>query len=134
MSCDDRIELLREIYAAWGRGDYSRGGFLHPDFELVFAPGFLDEGAFKGSAAAWRGWKDWLDQWETWHYEPVRYMELADGRIAVFIDMHGVSRTTGVKLPGEGANVWEFDDGLIRRLVLYAHRDDMLRDLGLGSS
>jgi ketosteroid isomerase-like protein len=134
MSADHRIELLKEIYAAWGRGDYSRGEFLHPDFELVFAPGFLDVGAFKGSAAAWRGWKDWLDQWETWHYEPVHYIELPDGRIGVFIDMRGVSRTTGVKLPGEGANVWEFDDELVRRLVLYAHRADMLRDLGLEST
>jgi hypothetical protein len=64
----------------------------------------------------------------------VRYIELPDGRIAVFIEMRGVSRTTGVKLPGAGANLWEFDDGLARRLVLYAHRDDMVRELGLDPS
>jgi ketosteroid isomerase-like protein len=58
MSSDDRIQLLKDVYAAWGRGDYSRGEFLHPEFELVFAPGFLDEGVFRGRADAWRGWKE----------------------------------------------------------------------------
>ena len=64
-------ELLERIYAEWGRGDYSSGEFLHPEFELTFAPGFLDEGVFTGPAEAWRGWREWLEQWETWNYELV---------------------------------------------------------------
>jgi ketosteroid isomerase-like protein len=126
--------LLEEIYADWGRGDYSRGEFLHPKFELVFARGFLEEGVFTGREAAWRGWKDWLDQWESWRYTPVEYFELDDGRIAVFIAMSGVSRTTGVEIDAKSANLWEFEDGLVRRLVLYAHREDMVRQLGLDSA
>ena len=40
------VELLQRIYAHWGRGDYSAAEFLHPEFELIFSPGFLDEGVF----------------------------------------------------------------------------------------
>ena len=128
------LDRLREIYAAWGRGDYSRADFLHPAFELVFAPGFLDEGRFSGVADTWRGWRGWLEQWETWHYEPVRYVELDDGRIVVFIDMTGVSKASGMELSSEAANLWEFEDGAPRRLVLYLHREDLLRELGLQSA
>jgi ketosteroid isomerase-like protein len=123
--------LLEEVYAAWGRGDYSRGEFLHPDFEMTFATGFLDTGVFRGRREAWRGWKEWLDQWETWQYTPTRCIELADDTIAVFIDMRGVSRTTGLELESDSGNLWEFEDGLVRRLTLYAHREDMTRQLGL---
>jgi ketosteroid isomerase-like protein len=123
--------LLEEVYAGWGRGDYSRAEFLHPDFEMIFAAGFLDTGVFRGRREAWRGWKEWLDQWETWRYTPTRYVELGDDTIAVFIDMWGVSRTTGVELESQSANLWEFRDGLVRRLTLYAHREDMISQLGL---
>jgi ketosteroid isomerase-like protein len=125
------IELLDRIYAAWGRGDYSSVEFLHPAFELTFAPGFLDEGVFTGPAEAWRGWRGWLEQWESWNYSVSRYLELDDGRIAAFLDIDGVAKSTGMELAFNSANLWEIEDGLARRVRLYVHRDDMLRELGL---
>jgi len=130
----DHRELLEEIYALWGRGEYSDTHFLHPDFELTFAPGFLDTGSFHGIDDAWRGWRGWLAQWSTWRYEPVRYIPLDDGRMAVFIEMHGVSKSTGVELESMAANLWEFEGDLARRLKLYAHREDLVRELGLEST
>jgi len=127
-------ELLERIYAEWGRGDYSRGEFLHPEFELTFAPGFLDEGVFIGPAEAWRGWREWLEQWETWNYELVRFLELEDGRIAAILDITGIGKTTGIELSFRSGNLWEIEDGLARRVRLYAHHDDLLRELGLESA
>jgi ketosteroid isomerase-like protein len=128
---DERFALLDRIYAEWGRGDYSSGDFLHPEYELIFADGFLDTGVYKGWAEAWRGWKGWIDQWESWTYVPTDYRELDDGRILVSIDMTGVNRRTGILLESASANVWEFEDGLVRRLTLYAHVEDAERDLDL---
>jgi ketosteroid isomerase-like protein len=127
-------ELLERVYAQWGRGDYSSGEFLHPEFELTFAPGFLDEGVFTGPAEAWRGWREWLEQWETWNYELVRFLELEDGRIAAILDITGIGKTTGIELSFRSANLWEIEDGLARRVRLYAHHDDLLRELGLESA
>ena len=123
--------VLEEVYADWGSGDYSKSHYLHPDFELVLAPGFLEEGTFLGREAAWRGWKNWLDQWASWRYKPVGQVDLDDGRIAVFIDIEGVSKTTGLELSQHAANLFEFEDGLVKRCVAYAHRDDMTRELGI---
>jgi len=112
------MALLREIYADWSRSDYTRTDCYHPDFELVFAPDFLDEGAFRGLEEAGRGWRGWFSQWSSWITSPERYVELGDGRIAAIVHIHGVSRTTGLELSQQGGNVWEFDDGLARRLVI----------------
>jgi ketosteroid isomerase-like protein len=128
------IELLERIYSEWGRGDYSSGEFLHPEFELTFAPGFLDEGTFEGPAETWRGWREWLEQWETWNYEVTRYQELDDGRVAAFLHITGVAKSTGMKLEFHSANLWELDDGLARRCRLYAHAEDMQRELGLDAA
>lgn len=130
---ESELALLRRIYAQWGAGDYSAGEFLHPEFELTFAPGFLQEGTYNGVAAAWPAWRDWLAEWSSWTYDPVRWIDAGDGRIGVLIDIDGVSRTTGMELLMHGGNLWEFDGELIRRLTLYSHHDDLLRDLGLGS-
>lgn len=125
------MELLERIYAEWGGGDYSNGDFLHPDYELVFHEGFLDTGTYKGWAEAWRGWKGWIDQWESWQYVPTRFIELDERRVAVLINIRGINRATGIEVESESANVWEFEDGLVRRLTLYAHREDMEREVGL---
>ena len=130
---EDRVALLREIYADWGSGDYSKGHYLHPEFELVMGPGFLEEGTFSGQKDAWRGWKNWLDQWASWTYKAVGQVELEDGRIAVFIDIDGVSKTSGLELSQKSANVWDFEDGLAKRCTVYAHRDDLTRELGIKS-
>ena len=131
---DSGIDLLERIYAEWGRGDYSNPEFLHPEFELIFSPGFLDEGVFVGPAEAWRGWSGWLEQWQTWTYVVTRYVELDDGRIAAFIEITGIGKSTGMELKFAGGNVWEIEDGQARRCRLYVHGDDMVRDLGLDAA
>ena len=131
---DREIRLLEQIYAEWGRGDYSRGDFLHPDIEMRLTDDFLDTtGVYKGVREVWRGWRAWIDQWESWEYTPTRMMELGNGRIVAFIDLHGIGRT-GLEVESSGGNVWEFEGGLVKRLTVYAHREEMLRELGLEDS
>ena len=126
-----QIAIIKQMYGEWVSGDYSNGELLHPDYELVFARGFLDEGAHSGWKAAWQGWKEWLDQWESWEYHPIEYIDAGPDRIGVLVDIDGVAKSTGMPLEIKSANLWEFEDGLVRRLTLYAHREDMLRELGI---
>jgi SnoaL-like domain len=129
-----RRATLEEVYGLWGRGDYGPTHFLHPDFELVFAPGFLEEGAHHGREDAWRAWRGWLDQWSSWTYEPGRWIDLDDGSVAVVITIIGVSRSTGMELSIDSGNWWQFEDDLVRRLTLYAHPEQMIAQLGLGDA
>lgn len=128
-----KIGLLREIYADWERGDYSRVDCFDPDFELVFAPDFLDAGVFKGMEDAGRGWRGWLGQWSSWQATPSKFIEV-DDRVLVLALVEGVAKSSGLRLSEEAANLWEFRDGLVSRLVIYAHVANALRDAGIQHS
>jgi ketosteroid isomerase-like protein len=126
-------ELLDEIYADWARSEYARTDWMHPDFELVFAPGFLDEGEFQGKDDVSRGWRDWLAQWSWWTATALEYIEAGD-RIGVRIQVDGVSKSTGMSLSQESGNLWEFRDGQPFRVTLYTRASTLLEDLAAESA
>ena len=127
---ETQIDRLREIYADWGRGDYSRSDYLHPEFELVYGSDFLDEGSFKGLAAASEGWRGWLQQWSSWTARDLDYKALGD-QILVLIEVRGVGISTGLELATLSANVWQFRDGKPFRVTLYTHPETPLREAGI---
>jgi ketosteroid isomerase-like protein len=127
---DDRVEKLKELYADWGRGDYSRTDFLHPEFELMYGSDFLDEGDYKGQAEAARGWQQWLSQWSFWSSTATGY-EVVGERVLVLIDVKGIAKSSGIELGYSSANVWEFRDGMPWRLTLFTQPETARRELGL---
>jgi ketosteroid isomerase-like protein len=44
----ENVEIVRPIYAAWERGDFTSAEWVHPDIELVVADSF-DAGSVTGS-------------------------------------------------------------------------------------
>ena len=124
------IELLKEIYADWGRGDYTKTHYLHPDFVMVFGSDFLDEGEYTGLSEASEGWRAWLAQWSSWTSEATDYIEVGD-RVLVPIRVEGEGKSTGMHLGADSANIWEFRDGLGYRVVLYTKEETARRELGL---
>jgi ketosteroid isomerase-like protein len=129
---DDRHSALAEIYADWSRGEYRRTDYLHPQFELVFARDFLDEGAFRGADAT-RGWQGWLSQWSLWRTIPLEYLEPAGDKITVRIRVEGINRSTGMELSQESGNVWEFRDDMPFRLTIYAQLETLREDFPAAS-
>jgi ketosteroid isomerase-like protein len=126
------MAMLREIYADWGRGDYSRTDYLPAEFELVFGSDFLEEGTFRGRAAVGKGWGRWLSQWSSWQARPSEYIPLGD-RVLVLLDARGVAKASGVQLAQPSANLWEFRDGRPSRLTLYTRASTALREAGVDS-
>ena len=60
--------------------------------------------------------------------------ELADGRVLVFNRLGGRGRGSGLEVgPTEtrGANLFELEDGKVKRMVLYWECERALADLGL---
>jgi ketosteroid isomerase-like protein len=126
------LDLVRSIYAAWERGDFSSIEWAHPEIEWVFADG-PDPGSRKGVAAMMEGYRGWLSAWEEFRVEPEGYRELDDERVLVLTRWGGRGKTSGLELGQmrtKGAHLFHVRGERVTRFVVYFDRDRALADLG----
>ena len=127
------LDLVRSIYAAWERGDYSSAEWAHPEIEYVYADGPAP-GSWAGLASMAERWRDWLSAWEDFRTEAEGYRELDGERVLVLSHFSGRGKTSRVELgqsQTKQANVFHVRDGKVTRLVIYWDRKRALADLGL---
>jgi ketosteroid isomerase-like protein len=127
------LDLVRSIYAAWERGDFSSVEWADPGIELVIADG-PEPGVWMGLAGLLEGTRGLLDTLADYRVEADDYRELDCERVLVLMRHGGRGKASGLavgQLTTEGANVLHVRDGNVERLVLYWDRDRALADLGL---
>jgi ketosteroid isomerase-like protein len=130
----ENLELVRSIYAAWERGDFSSADWA--DAEIVYGDDELpDAGTVKGKAAMARRFRSWLSVWQDWRVEAEDYVELNQELVLVPYHFSARGKTSGVDVGGtlrvEGASLFCLRGGKVWRLVQYFDRDRALADLGL---
>jgi ketosteroid isomerase-like protein len=128
------LDLVRSIYAAWGRGDYSSTEWAHAEIEVVAVDG-PDPGNWTGIAALAEAWRDFLSAWGEYRAEAEDYRELDDDRVLVVLTASARGKASGLEVGqiGKGANVFTVRDGKVIKLVLYWDRDRAVADFGLAS-
>ena len=127
------LDLVRSLYAAWERGNFSWRGWMHPEIEWTIAGG-PTAGRWRGVEEAGESFRGMLSAWEGLRLEADEYHELDDGRILVLVSLSGRGKTSGLDLshtPGRGAHVLTIDSGKVTRTDFYWDRDRALADLGL---
>lgn len=127
------LDLVRSVYAAWERGDFSSVEWAHPDIELVFADG-PDPSNWTGLAGMSDGFGDFLSAWEDFHVQAQDYREIDEDRVLVLVQFSGRAKTSGVALghmETTNAVLFHIHDGEVRRVLLYWDRERALVDLGL---
>jgi ketosteroid isomerase-like protein len=129
------LDLVRSLYAAWERGDWSSVEWAHPEIEFVIADG-PDPGRWTGLAGMAEGWRERLGAWEELRLEADEYRELDDERVLVLVHGSGRSKTSGVEVTemrSKAVNLFHVRDGRVTRLVVYFDAERVLTDLGLAS-
>jgi ketosteroid isomerase-like protein len=127
------LDLVRSVYAAWERGDYSAAEWASPEIEWVFADG-PTPGTWTGSDALAAVWRDFLKAWEDFRISVDEYCEIDGDRVLVFDRFGGRGKTSGVGLgeaASKGLNVFHLRDGKVTRIDRYFSRERALADLGL---
>ena len=127
------LELVRSIYAAWERGDFSSAAWAHRDIEFVIPEG-PDRGTFRGVVPMAQTWGAFLNAWDDYRVEADDYREVDGERVLVLMKHGGRGKTSSMDvdhLRTEGANLFEIRDGKVTRLVIHWDRDRALADLGL---
>jgi ketosteroid isomerase-like protein len=131
------VGLIRSIYAAWERGDYSSVDWADPEIEYVIADG-PSRGEWTGLAGIAAGWSTVLSAYRGSRVVLDEIRELDDERVFVLNHFSGRGKTSGVDvahLQAKGATLFHLRDGKVTRLVGYFDRQRALAelDLDLGS-
>jgi ketosteroid isomerase-like protein len=129
------LDVVRSIYAAWERGDYSSAEWAHPEIEFVVADGPAP-GSWTGLAGMAEGWRGFMGAWEEIRTEVDEYRELDDERVLVLQHFSARGKTSGLEvgpLLTKAANLFHLRGGKVTMLVCYMDRERALADLGLAS-
>ena len=127
------LDLVRSMYAAWQRGDYSSADWAHPEIEFVLADG-PDPGVWTGVAAMAAAWRKRLSGVEEHRNEAQEYREVDPERILVIHHRNARGKTSRLELArlgSPGAAVIHVRNGKVTRLVSYMNCEHALADVCL---
>jgi ketosteroid isomerase-like protein len=127
------LELVRSIYAAWERGDYTSVDWAHPEIEYVIADGPAP-GEWTGLAGIAKGWSTVMGVFKDSRVVAIEFREVDEERVFVLNNFTGRGKTSGVDLAhlqAEGATLFHLRDGKVTRLVGYFDRQRALAELDL---
>jgi ketosteroid isomerase-like protein len=86
---------------------------------------------YEGAAGTREFLADWVEAWEDWGLEVKDLVDAGDDVVAI-VHQSGRSKTTGLEVDMDFAQVWTLHDGKQTRMRMYADPDEALRAVGLG--
>ena len=124
------LALVRSIYAAWERGDYSSTEWADPDIEYAILGG-LGSANVRGRAEMREAVRANIGIWAHLRSAAEEYRELDAERVLVLDDLSGRGKRSGLQFAQGSAHLFHVGDGKVTRLVTYWDRDRAFADLGL---
>jgi ketosteroid isomerase-like protein len=131
----ENLDLVRSIYADWGRGDYSAVEWADPDIEFCMVDG-PEPGRWRGVAAMRAAWQRVLSGFVGFSTKGTRYEELVDGRVLAVTRFVGQAKLSGLDLsqmPDDQAAIFSVDNGRVTRIELHWDTAGLRADVGLES-
>jgi ketosteroid isomerase-like protein len=106
----------------------------------LMAPGFVwdmstfrdwpERQTYEGPDGASEFLADWVSAWEDWRLEVGELIDAGDDVVAI-VHQSGRSKTTGLAVDMDFAQVWTYEDGRQTRMRMYADPEEALRAAGL---
>jgi ketosteroid isomerase-like protein len=129
------LDLVRSIFAAWERGDFSCVEWAHPEIEYVHDDSPA-AGSWSGVADMAEAFRDFLGAWETFRVVADEYFEIEGDRVLVLVHRSGRGKRSGVELEqmrSNGTSLFHIQDGKVTRLFNYVDidREQVLAEFGL---
>jgi ketosteroid isomerase-like protein len=129
------VNLVRSIFAAWERGDFSSAEWARPEIEFVIVDGPAP-GSWRGVAEMARAYRGWIGAFDEYRVVADEYRVLDSERVLVLLHATGRGKASRMDLAEmrfqeQGANLFHLRDGRVTRLVLFWHAKRALAHLGL---
>jgi ketosteroid isomerase-like protein len=125
------VDLVRSIYEAWERGDFSRTPeWAHSEIECASFGGPVS-GGYRGRAAVEEGWRALLETIDGPRPEAQEYRDVDEERVLVLSCLRGREKRSGADVEQLRANLFRIRGGKVVRLIFYWDRGRAFADLGL---
>ena len=123
----ENVEIVREAWDAYSRGDYDRiAGFHDPHIVVVT----LEDGALYGNNAVLANYQRWDEAWEGAKTTLEEVIGHGD-RVFLAVRFRGRGRASGVEVETLVYDVYVLRDGKVLRIDEYATRDEAIEAAGL---
>lgn len=124
------LELLRDAYSDWARGDFSRSDMWSPEVEFVIAG--VESRTYSGVKGVREGWFDFLSAWEDFRVEGVEFIPAErEDLYVVLCHLSGRGKESTVPIEAETANTVIVRNARIVRFELFWDREEALEAAGL---
>ena len=129
---EDNVELVRQAYEAWNRGDLEwLLSHTTPASEIRTARLFPDaEAAYQGQEGLTQFWNTLREPWESFLIEVERLEPISDDRVLALLSFHGIGRQ-GVEVTLKFAQLVTLAEGMMKQLVGFADWEEALEASGL---
>jgi ketosteroid isomerase-like protein len=130
------LDLVRTMYKAFERGDFTNADWADPAIEYVIAEG-PEPRTFRGLAGLAEAMRNLFGDIEEVSAEAEEYRELDAGHVLVLARAFGRGTRSGLSASPDSpfslrfAEVFEVHGGQVTRIVVYYDRERALADLGL---
>ena len=126
----ENLDLVRSIFSAIERGDYTDAQWADPEIEYAIADG-PEPRIFRGVPGLAEAMRTLFREVEDFLGEAEEYRELDAEHVLVLTRNFGRGKLSGVPVSAKHAEVFEVHGGRVTRIVVYYERDRALADLGL---
>jgi ketosteroid isomerase-like protein len=126
---DENVEIVRENYAAFIRGDLSAVLDQMSDDHVTFRPG-IDASPFYGKEGFLKVTQDWTEDFAEWSLSPDEFI---DARESVIVRLHQTARgqASGALVEADFWFVHTLVDGIQVRLDMCGTLEEALEAAGL---
>jgi ketosteroid isomerase-like protein len=124
---EENVEVVREVWDAYSRGDYERIAGFHDPHIVVTS---LEDGALYGNNAVLANYERWNEAWEGAETTLEEVIGQGD-RVFLTVRFQGRGRASGIEIDTRLYEVYMLRDGKVLRIDEYEHRDEALEASGL---
>jgi ketosteroid isomerase-like protein len=125
------IELLRNLYARWARGDF-RGGreLLDPDVEFNLGTPDYETTPAHGPDQVEQQMREFLANWADYRVEAEEFLDAGDS-VLVRARQRGLGKYSGVEVDMPLVGVWTFRGAKAVRISFYSSEEEAREAAGM---
>jgi uncharacterized protein len=128
------VDLVRQGYEAWNRGDREWVlGQMSPDFEWVTPDDDPDPGTHAGHEGVVDFWDQWREIFGLLKFQVEETIDAGD-RVVAVVRRLGIGNVSGVEVQEVVIQVFTFRDGRAVRCEEFYDREQALSSVGLGEA